>query len=95
MISPEIRNHIISGKDVNLNLLLIPNYETPVKRKDQDKDERLWRNLSLDEFIVAFGRYKRIMCSAFSSRAEELELYLTHIIETAQIWPSKFLNFTH
>jgi len=93
MISPEIRNQIISGKDVNLNLLLIPNYETPVKRKDQDKDERLWRNLSLDEFIVAFGRYKRIMCSAFSSRAEELELYLTHIIETAQIWPSKFFEY--
>jgi hypothetical protein len=44
MISPEIRNQIISGKDVNLNLLLIPNYETPIKRKDQDKDERLSRN---------------------------------------------------
>ena len=44
MISPEIRNQIISGKDVNLNLLLIPNYETPIKGKDQDKDERLSRN---------------------------------------------------
>jgi hypothetical protein len=93
MISPEIRNQIISGKDVNLNLLLIPNYETPIKGKDQDKDERLSRNLSLDEFIIAFVRYKRIMCSAFSSRAEELELYLTHIIETAQIWPSKFVEY--
>jgi hypothetical protein len=56
MISPEIRNQIISGKDLKLNLLLIPNYETPIKRKDQDKDERLSRNLSLDEFIIAFGR---------------------------------------
>ena len=44
MISPEIRNQIISGKNVNLNLLLIPNYETPIKKKDQDKDERLSRN---------------------------------------------------
>lgn len=32
MISPEIINQIILGKDVNLNLLLIPNDETPVKR---------------------------------------------------------------
>ena len=70
MISPEIRNQIISGKDINLNLLLIPNYDTPIKRKDQDTDERLSRNLSLDEFIIAFGRYKIIMCTAFSSRAE-------------------------
>ena len=31
------------------------------------------RNLSLNEFIIAFGRYKRIMCSAFPQRAEELE----------------------
>jgi hypothetical protein len=63
MISPEIRNQIISGKDVNLNLLLIPNYETPIKRKDQDKNEHLSTNLSLDEFIIALGRYMRIMCS--------------------------------
>ena len=75
IISQEIRNQIISGKDVNSNLLLIPNYQTPIKIKDHDKDERLSRNLSLDEFIIAFDRYKRIMCSAFSSRAEELDLY--------------------
>jgi hypothetical protein len=75
IISQEIRNQIILGKDVNLNLLLISNYETPIKRKGHDKDERLSRNFSLDEFIIAFGRYKTIMCSAFSSRAEELDLY--------------------
>ena len=70
IISQEIRNQIISGKDVNSNLPLIPNYQTPIKRKDHDKDERLSRNLSLVEFIISFDRYKRIMCSAFSSRAE-------------------------
>ena len=72
---------------------LIPTYETPIKRKDQDKNERLSRNLFQDEFIIAFGRYKRIMCSTFSSRAEELELYLIHIIETTQIWPSNFFEY--
>ena len=80
IISQEIRNQTILGKDVNLNLLLIPNYETPIKRKDHDKDERLSRNFSLDELIIAFGRYKTIMCSAFSSRAEELDLYSCKII---------------
>ena len=70
IISQEIKNLIISGKDVNSNLLLSPNYETPIKRKDHDKGEGLSRNLSLVEFIIFFDRYKRIMCSAFSSRAE-------------------------
>ena len=75
MISPEMWSPIFSGKDVNSNLLLIPNYETPIKRKGHDNNERLSRNLSLDEFIISFGRYKRIMCSAFSSRADELDFY--------------------
>ena len=74
IISQKIRNQIISGKDVNSNLLLISNYETPIKRKDHDNNERLSRNLSLDELIIAFDRYKRIMCSVFSSRAGELDL---------------------
>lgn len=93
MISPEVRQQIITGKDVNLNILLIPNYDTPVNKKTQDKDERLRRNLSLDEFIIAFGRFKRIMCSAFPSRTEELDLYLAHIVETANIWPHKFFEY--
>ena len=34
-----------------------------------------------------------MMCSGFSSTAEELDLYLTHIIETAQIWSSKCFEY--
>ncbi|CAG2231526.1 unnamed protein product [Mytilus edulis] len=93
MISPEIRQNIITGKDVNLNSLLIPNYEIPIKKKTSENDDRLIRNLSLDEFIIVFGRFKRIMCSAFPSREEELELYLAHIVETANIWPYKFFEY--
>jgi hypothetical protein len=44
MISPEMWSPIFSGKDVNSNLLLIPNYETPIKRKGHDNNERLSRN---------------------------------------------------
>ena len=65
MVSPEIRSKIIAGKDINLNILLLLNYETPSKQKNKDNDDRLTCNLTLDEFITAFGRYIKIMCSPF------------------------------
>ena len=71
MVSPEIQDQITSSKDVNLNILLIPNYENQSKKKITETDERLNRSLSLDEFIVAFGWFKRIMCSVHSWRAED------------------------
>ena len=33
LVSPEIRADILAGKDVNLNILLIPNYTTPAIKK--------------------------------------------------------------
>ena len=93
MVSPEICSKIIVGKDINLNILLLPNYETPSKQKNKDNDDRLKRNLTLDECITAFGRYKKIMCSAFPNRAEELDAYLAHIVETARVWPQKFYEY--
>ncbi|XP_071145782.1 uncharacterized protein [Mytilus edulis] len=93
MVSPEIRTKIISGKDINLNILLLPNYETPNQQKFKENDDRLKRNLTLDEFIIAFGRFKKIMCQVFPNRAEELDCYLSHIIETANVWPGKFFEY--
>ncbi|CAG2203266.1 unnamed protein product [Mytilus edulis] len=95
MVSPELRNDIITGKDVNLNMLLIPNYEfqTLLLKKNKEFDVRLQRNLSMDEFVIAFGRFKRIMGTAFPNRNEELDLYLAHIIETANIWPDCFYEY--
>ncbi|CAG2242115.1 unnamed protein product [Mytilus edulis] len=93
MVSPELRNDIITGKDVNLNILLIPNYEHSTIKKNKESDVRLQRNLSMDEFVIAFGRYKRIMGTAFPNRNEELDLYLAHIIETANIWPDCFYEY--
>ena len=90
MDSTEIRKAIVAGKDVNLNTLLIPNYET---RKGDHVDERLSRTLSLDKFIVAFGRYKRIMTAKFPLRSQELDDYLQHIIETTSTWPDKFFEY--
>ncbi|CAC5415469.1 unnamed protein product [Mytilus coruscus] len=93
MVSHELRNDIIAGKDVNLNMLLIPNYENTTIRKNKESDIRLQRNLSMDEFVIAFGRYKRIMGTAFPNRNEELDLYLAHNIETANIWPDCFYEY--
>lgn len=93
LVSPDIRADILAGKDVNLNVLLIPNYTTPSVKKIRENDERLVRNLTLDEFIIAFGRYKRIMCNAYPNRVEELDAYLSHIIETANIWPERFYEY--
>ena len=71
LVSPEIRADILAGKDINLNILLIPNYTTPSQRKVKENDERVIRQLSLDEFIVAFDRYKKIMCSTYPNRSAE------------------------
>ena len=88
MVSNEIRKLILSGQDVNLNIMLIPNYV-----KTKETDERLDRSLSLDEFIVAFGRYKRIMVREYPLRSQELDDYLQHVIETANTWPEKFYEY--
>ena len=54
LVSTEIRADLLAGKDMNLNILLIPNYTSPALKKIKEKDERLSRNLSLDEFFVPF-----------------------------------------
>ncbi|XP_033763093.1 uncharacterized protein LOC117344458 isoform X2 [Pecten maximus] len=91
MVHPDVRIQILAGKDINLNTLLIPNFE-PNKRS-KDIDEQLQRNLTLDEFVVAFGRFKRIMTSGFPNRSQELDDYMAHIIETANVWPDKFYEY--
>ncbi|CAC5357784.1 unnamed protein product [Mytilus coruscus] len=74
-------------------MLLIPNYENITIRKNKESDVKLQRNLSMDESVIAFGRYKRIMDTPIPKRNEELDLYLAHIIETANIWPDCFYEY--
>ena len=64
IVSPYRRNQILSGKDINLALLLMPNYDSLAEYKRVDfngiefsmrpGDQRLTKNLSLGEFITAF-----------------------------------------
>ena len=69
MVSPEIHSKIIAGKDINLNILLLPNYETPSKQKNKDNEDRLMRNLTLDEFITAFWSIYKNHVFGFSKQS--------------------------
>ncbi|VDI71790.1 Hypothetical predicted protein [Mytilus galloprovincialis] len=91
IISPSIQKQIIDGKDVNLASLLIPNYETPQIHSvaanglelniSGKPDPRLNRKLTIQEFIKAFGKFKRVMSSVYPDRRAELDAYEDEIIE--------------
>ena len=89
-ISPQLRQQITSGKDVNLASLLIP-YYIPSDENDAYKkpDKRLLRSLTIGEFIQAFGIYKNIMGQAYPQRRQELDLYERDIIDMATRYPGK------
>lgn len=44
-------------------------------------DKRLSAPLSISEFLTAFGKYKRIMCTAYPQWNRELDLYIGNIIQ--------------
>ena len=103
IISPSIQKQIIEGKDVNLASLLIPNYECPQTNTilangiefnvSGRPDPRLNRKLSLQEFIKAFGKYKRVMITAFPDRRSELDAYQDDIIDICNFYGDKFYDY--
>lgn len=96
-VSPSIRKAIIEGKDVNLAQLLIPttnaislrDKETKYGEEKPVKDPRLYRSLSISEFIYAFGIYKNIMCQTYPQRREELDLYERDIVDMSNRYGGK------
>ncbi|KAK3083306.1 hypothetical protein FSP39_019047 [Pinctada imbricata] len=99
-VSPQLRQQIIQGRDVNLASLLIPYYAGPfVDTLDPNpstqtcqnfkSDPRLNKMLSIGEFIQAFGTYKAVMCSVYPSRRAELDSYERDIVEMATRYPGK------
>lgn len=91
-VSPVMRKAIIDGKDINLSQLLLPtNNAITIKDKEDklEKDTCLFKNLSIAEFIYAFGIYKNIMCKAYPQRHEELDLYERDIVEMANRYGGK------
>jgi hypothetical protein len=81
-VSVSLKRDILSGKDINLASLLIPNFRDSTPREVQIGDEsltikstadkRLSRSLTIDEFSIAFNKYQDIMCAAYPNRRKEL-----------------------
>lgn len=68
-------------------------FEHVAHKKLWNSVQWLTSNLSLDEFIIAFGRYRRFMCASNPPRLLELDIHSAHIVETARIWPTKFYKY--
>ncbi|KAI2645844.1 Filamentous hemagglutinin [Labeo rohita] len=87
-----VKAQILAGADVDLSSLLslLPPAETHRQIDCGDFSVTLKnpapsssRTLSFSEFIIAFGRYTEIICSAFPHRWRELNDYLAIIAELA------------
>ena len=90
-VHPSLKKQILEGKDINLASLLIPYYTGPhadpsVITKERP-DMRLNQELTLAQFIQAFGIYKNIMCKAYPIRRPELDLYERDILDMATRYP--------
>ena len=100
IVPDSIKKDIWQGKDVNLNLLLLPIKDRKNVAVDRDvqfggemftlkakRDNRLTRDLTITEFITAFTIYKRVMCAEYPHRTEELDKYQSFIIEISTKFP--------
>ncbi|MGL5501434.1 MAG: hypothetical protein ACRDCK_09865, partial [Plesiomonas shigelloides] len=91
-MSPQLRSNIIQGKDINLASLLLPSPAADRQMVDcgdvavflKTSDPRLQRNLSFAEFVIAFGIFRDTLCQAFPDRREELDLYLSMLMDFSQ-----------
>ena len=98
-ISPQLRKSIVAGNDINLAALLVPYYtgsginEAYSSVNNDEKapkhDSRINRNLSIGEFIQAFGIYKNVMCEVFPHRRKELDAYERDVIDMAYRYPGQ------
>ncbi|VDI11363.1 Hypothetical predicted protein [Mytilus galloprovincialis] len=85
------------------HLLLIPNYETPQIHSvaanglelniSGKPDPRLNRKLTIQEFIKAFGKFKRVMSSVYPDRRAELDAYEDEIIDISNFYGDRFYDY--
>lgn len=99
-VSPQMRQDILTGKDINLAALLIPGYRGPGEFEQRSlivgqevhtlkplTDHRVNKCLTITEFIQAFTIYKNVMCEAFPMREKELSAYMADIVDMASRFP--------
>ncbi len=91
IVSDSLKKQIQAGRDVNLATLLIPGYDTESK---QDRgDARLNRRLNIEQFRVAFGKYRRVMCARWPHRERELMEYEVDIGRIYAFYGDKFYDY--
>lgn len=84
---------------MNLAELLIPKYESQPQKSNitinliKNEDPRLHKQLSIAEFITAFGRYKRVMCQRLPERCVELDRYEANVVDIHNVYGSKFYDY--
>ena len=98
IVTSQVRSQISSGKDVNLAALLIPGYSGDVIQRTITvgndilplkplTDSRLNKSLTMNEFVKAFTIYTNVMCSAYPHRREELNQYLSLLVDMNSQFP--------
>ena len=90
VVSDSLRTLITNGRDVNLASLLIPNFEI---KNETNGDPRLKRRLSIEQFRIAFGKYRRIMVQKFPHRRQELEDYENDISKIHAFYGERFYDY--
>lgn len=97
-ISTNLRQQIKQGKDINLAVLLIPNYDTvrtidclgqEIRIKSASSstnDPRLLKMLTLSEFMTAFNIYKNVICEEDPLRRTELDNYIQIVNELYRLY---------
>ena len=94
-VTESICEKIQSGKYVNLACLLIPEHElvSEEKKLEKQKDMRLNHSLTIEEFILAFNKYKRIHCARHAWRKPELDAYELIFIEISAVYGPKVYEY--
>ncbi|XP_069108005.1 uncharacterized protein [Argopecten irradians] len=100
IVTPSLRKHILEGRDINLSTLLIPGYEISpsshsVCHQHRNVDKRLADRLTIAEFILAFGKYRRIITDVFKQRQKELDMYESLIIRINTCYGEQAFNDYH
>ena len=86
-ISTRLRSKILEGKDVNLLSLILPSPECDkaiatggnITAVFKTADPRLIRDVSVGQFMVAFGIFRDVICSVYPERRVELDAYMAII----------------
>ncbi|CAF1600475.1 unnamed protein product [Didymodactylos carnosus] len=105
-VNPKLKSLILSGRYINLALLLLPYDGSQPKDFDIDTgkvlllprssgDPHLRRILMLPEFLLAWSKYTTIFCEVYEQRRQELNKYQTQIITMAQRFPGPSFYFYH